>query len=123
MNRTVRRLGVLIPVAVLLALAACSGPADRPDTASSTAPDPVSPWESEGDSDPRLFTALVVQLSWGQQDEVTKQATCDMIDIIGADQFADVLREDDSTAYADTSQVDFDLAAQMIEEKCQEEGY
>lgn len=136
MKKTVRSFGVAIAVSVLaLTGAACSSTSGGADdsasadpvvTATETATDPVSPWENDyTDSDP--FTALVVEMTWLEQDEQHKQDMCDGITLFGPEVAAEFLREGAQSADPDgdvsDSQVDYDLAARMYEEKCVAEGY
>lgn len=67
------------------------------------------------------FTELVVGMSWDQQTREDKTALCDGIDLFGPQWAADTLR--DNMTSSNGYEVDYDIAAQIIQDKCVEEGY
>lgn len=115
-------------LAVLCAIStACSADGDRPEpavtvteTADMVPSDPTSPWEDDKvPADP--FTALVVQLVWQEQTEDDKQGLCEGLEFFGPEIVAGFLRE--SEPGQDTSDVDEDLAVEMLGDRCRKEGY
>lgn len=132
MKKTRRGYGLAVTLAVVCAIStACSEGGGRPDPAVTVTEvetpvyvpepnDPTSPWEDDKvPADP--FTALVVQLSWQEQSDADKRDFCEGLELFGPEIVADFFRE--SATGQDNSDVDEDLAVEMLEDRCRKEGY
>ena len=121
-----RRSAVIAVALAALCMAATSCDDSSPAPVVSATPGPVGglpgdEWRS-GQLSPQEFTALVVQMFWGsQQNTDDRKAMCATIRLIGTDGVADLMR-----AYAegkDTGDLEPALAVRLIEERCLAEGY
>ncbi|MFF7946997.1 hypothetical protein [Streptomyces griseorubiginosus] len=95
-----------------LALTACTS-TDQPApaetiTVEATTPDPTPTLDDD-------MTQLVVDLSWEQQTEDDKDAMCQGIALYGPDWAAEQMQQG-----AGDSVVDWDRAAELVEQKCAE---
>lgn len=133
--RNARRItGLAAMLAVLCLTAACSDSGDDPEpivTVTETetevvTPEPTAPAEpspaGEGvdaaATDP--FTALVVEMVWTQKSDSDKSDFCGGLGLFGAENVADLFRENGTDG---SDEVDEDLAVEILEDKCREEGY
>lgn len=101
-----------------LALTACTTTTDpTPDTTVTitSQPDTVEDPATEAPTLDDDMTALVVDLSWQQQTETDKDAMCMGIAVGGPEWAAEQMQ-----AGAGDSTVDWDRAAQLVEQKCAE---
>lgn len=122
-----RPLAALIPAAgAALLLAACSSPA-QPAPARTVTATPVTSAdagdiaETEGDTatpslDPRKLTELAVTVTWDSTSDADKTSICDGIALFGPDWAARQLQGGSS----DTSSIDWDYAAILIQDDCQQ---
>lgn len=104
------RLRHILPALAVAALAACTGP-DTPaveDTVTTVTTE-AAPATAED------MTQLVVDLSWQQQTEDDRDAMCIGITLYGTGWAADQMH-----AGAGDESVDWERAAELVEQKCAE---
>ena len=97
--------------AAALALTACTS-TDTPAPTHTVTVQAPTPDPTPASDD---MTQLVVDISWGQQSEDDKDAMCLGIGVYGTDWAADQM----ATGAGDDS-VDWDRAAELVEQKCAE---
>lgn len=130
MKKTRRGYGLAVTLVVLCAMStACGGGGEPlvPAVTETEAPvydpvpsDPTSPWEDDKvAADP--FTALVVRLAWQVQEDAEKQGFCEGLEVFGPEVVADFFRYKAKEHSGES--VDEDLAVEMLEDRCREEGY
>jgi hypothetical protein len=100
-------------IGALLALTACTTTHQPTATKTVTVkPTPEQPATPTFDDD---MTQLVVDISWSQQTETDKDAMCFGIELQGPEWAADQM----ATGAGDDS-VDWDRAAELVQQKCDE---
>lgn len=114
--------------ALLLGLTACvSVEADRQPRTGASASVPgflpeVPPAEESADTSDE-YMDLLVNLSWDEQTDADKQAMCDSIEMLGTAWAAGVLEQGGAAYGTRGDEVDWDMAALLIADKCVTEGY
>lgn len=97
----------------------------RPAPASSKPRISIAPDETPTPSMDEDMTELVTNLAWDEQSESEKDDMCFGIRVLGSEWAADRMRDSQSHRPEDDVawEVDWDLAAEILADKCTERGY
>lgn len=111
-------------LAAALTLTAC-GPADGADPEPRVTVTETETSAPEPDADPTpstdAITLLAVEIAWSQQERSDKRDMCNGIALFGKDWAAGALQA--GLDRSDGGDIDADLAASLLEQKCEEEGF